>query len=58
MRALRPTDLLVVAFGVALFAVHFILTGLPSRLLSPWLIGAILVGWVVARIVIEQVERS
>lgn len=58
MRALRPLDLLVVAIGVALFIVHFLVTGLPSRLLSPWLIASIVIGWVFARIALDQIEHS
>jgi hypothetical protein len=58
MRALHWRDYLVLAVGCALFALHFALSGLASHLLSPWLIAAIMVGWVFGRVALDRIERS
>lgn len=58
MRALGWGDLLVVFLGIVFFALHFALGGLPSHLLSPWLIGSIVAGWIFGRIAIDRIERS
>jgi hypothetical protein len=58
MRAFGLTDLVVIAVGLCLFALHFFLIGLPSHLLSPWLIASVLVGWIFGRIAIDRIERS
>ena len=50
-------DLGVVCAGVALLALHFALTGAPSRLLSPWLICSILAGWIFGRVALHRIER-
>jgi hypothetical protein len=58
VRALGWGDLLVVCVGAAFFVLHFALTGFPSHLLSPWLIGAIVTGWIFGRIALDRIERS
>jgi len=51
-------DVGIVCAGLALLVLHFALTGTPSRLLSPWLISSILVGWIFGRVVLHRIERS
>jgi hypothetical protein len=51
-------DLAVVLIGIALFALHFALTGFASHILSPWLIASIVFGWVFGRIALHRIERS
>jgi hypothetical protein len=58
VRALGWGDLLVVCVGAGFFALHFALTGFASHLLSPWLIGAIVTGWIFGRIALDRIERS
>jgi hypothetical protein len=58
VRALGWGDLLVVCVGAAFFVLHFALTGFASHLLSPWLIGAIITGWIFGRIALDRIERS
>jgi len=58
MRALGWGDLVVVCVGAGFFALHFALTGFPSHLLSPWLIGSIVTGWIFGRIALDRIERS
>lgn len=58
VRALGWSDALIVCVGVALFALHFALTGFASHLLSPWLIASIVAGWIFGRIALGRIERS
>jgi hypothetical protein len=51
-------DLGIVCTGLVLLALHFALSGAPSRLLSPWLISSILVGWIFGRVALHRIERS
>ncbi|MGI8554501.1 MAG: hypothetical protein ACR2PL_27485 [Dehalococcoidia bacterium] len=57
MRALRWTDAFVLALGVVLIVVHFIVHGLLSALISPWIIGSLVIGWLFARIALDRIER-
>ena len=56
--ALGWSDALVVAVGVALFVLHFMLSGFASHILSPWLIASIVAGWLFARVALDRIERS
>ena len=56
MRALRWIDFVVVCVGGLFFCLHFALSGFPSHLLSPWLIGSIVTGWIFARIALDRIE--
>jgi hypothetical protein len=58
MWGLKLSDLALLCAGVVLLALHFALTGVPSRLLSPWLISSIMVGWVFGRVALHRIERS
>lgn len=58
MRALGGSDWLVIAVGLSLFVLHFAATGVVSHMLSPWLIGSIVVGWVFARVALDRIEHS
>jgi hypothetical protein len=51
-------DLAVICVGAVFFLLHFALPPPFGHLISPWLVGSILVGWVAGRVAIDRIERS
>ena len=58
MKAFGWRDLLVICVCIGCFALHFALSGLASHLLSPWLIGSVMAGWIFGRLALDRIERS